>query len=206
MPRTSTSKRQLPLDQSWQHSWLAFTKHLAFGYVRAVVHQQLQRLYDGGVAQNKSLLSLVACGWPFGHLRGLPLWRKQEREFMQLLATSAIFMASLRGLREGPLQYYKDAVGYCFPWHQLWEEGVGYFEYMYQPQLYSWYDIVDKGIELGPSEWKKANTMATVGKQQQNKNARTNRAILSAPEECLLMKIVAMTWLYTAWIGLVGSY
>lgn len=39
------------------------------------------------------------------------------------------------------------------------------------------------GIELGSSEWKKANTSATLGKQQQNKNARTNKAILSALED-----------------------
>lgn len=39
------------------------------------------------------------------------------------------------------------------------------------------------GIELGSSEWKMANTTATLGNQQQKQNARANKAILSALED-----------------------
>ncbi|KAG2223842.1 hypothetical protein INT45_012715, partial [Circinella minor] len=38
------------------------------------------------------------------------------------------------------------------------------------------------GVELGSSEWKKANVSDSLGKQQQNKNARTNKAILRTLE------------------------
>ena len=42
--------------------------------------------------------------------------------------------------------------------------------------------ISTMGIELGSSEWKKASISKSLGKQQQNKNARTNKAILCALE------------------------
>ncbi|KAG0175120.1 hypothetical protein DFQ28_005031 [Apophysomyces sp. BC1034] len=61
------------------------------------------------------------------------------------------------------------------------------------------------GIKLGSSEWKKANVSKSLGKQQQNKNARTNKSVLRALERMPIdeenrgeLIVLGMDWLGTS--------
>ena len=58
------------------------------------------------------------------------------------------------------------------------------------------------GVELGSSEWKKASVSDSLGKQQQNKNSRTNKAILRILERMAMdedlrdkMIVYGMDWI-----------